>query len=330
MALEVIRKAQPTSEDYRDEILTNISVAYMQDTDRFVAAQAAPIVPVEKQSDRYYVFPRNAWFRDEAKVRPDATESAGGGYELSTDTYFADVWAWHVDIGAQLEANNREPINPRRNATQFITQKLLIRREREFVTNFMTTGVWGKDYTGVSGSPGADQFTQWNDYADSDPIGDIETGKEYIATLTGFEPNTLVLDAVTWRFLRHHPILLGRLKSGTAIGTPELLAQLLDLEKILVARGTYATNKEGGTEAYARIHPKGALLCYVTDTPALEVPSAMYTMAWTGYSGSNAYGVSINEIPMPHLKATRIEGEMAFDHKLVAADLGVWFASAVA
>jgi hypothetical protein len=329
MAVEVIRKSQPTSAEYQDEVLTNISIAYMQDDTQHVSDEAAPIVSVEKQSDKYYVFPRNAWFRDEAQLRADATESAGGGYTLSTDTYFCDVWAFHKDIGAQLEANNREPINPRRNATQFVTQKLLLRRERAFVDTFMKTGVWGKDYTGVAGVPGANQFKQWNDYANSDPIGDVETGKDYISTLTGYDPNTLILDAITWRYLRHHPDLLGRLKSGTAIGTPELLAQLLDIERILIAKGTYATNAEGGTEAYSRIHPKGALLCYVTSSPALEVPSAMYTMAWTGYV-NNAYGVTINEIPMPNLKATRIEGELAFDHKLVAADLGVWFASAVA
>jgi hypothetical protein len=33
---------------------------------------------------------------------------------------------------------------------------------------------------------------------------------------------------------------------------------------------------------------------------------------------------------MEHLKSTRVESEVAFDNKVVAADLGVYFASAVA
>jgi hypothetical protein len=33
---------------------------------------------------------------------------------------------------------------------------------------------------------------------------------------------------------------------------------------------------------------------------------------------------------MEHLEADRVEGEMAFDQKMVASDLGVYFTSAVA
>jgi len=38
----------------------------------------------------------------------------------------------------------------------------------------------------------------------------------------------------------------------------------------------------------------------------------------------------VSRIRMEHLKADRIEGEVAFANKLVAADLGVYFATAVA
>ena len=59
--------------------LTNISQAYIQDSADFVADKIFPVVPVQKQSDRYFVYTKGDWFRDEAQIRAPATESAGGG-----------------------------------------------------------------------------------------------------------------------------------------------------------------------------------------------------------------------------------------------------------
>ena len=41
--------------------LTNVSLAYMQNTAGFVADKVFPGVPVTKQSDIYWVWPRAAW-----------------------------------------------------------------------------------------------------------------------------------------------------------------------------------------------------------------------------------------------------------------------------
>jgi hypothetical protein len=45
--------------------LTQISITYLQQQDQFVAAQICPVIPVEKQSDRYYVYNRGDFFRDQ-------------------------------------------------------------------------------------------------------------------------------------------------------------------------------------------------------------------------------------------------------------------------
>jgi hypothetical protein len=52
-------------------------------------------------------------------------------------------------------------------------------------------------------------------------------------------------------------------------------------------------------------------------------PAAGYTFSWTGFMGQgNAFGFATKRFRMEHLEATRVEGQMAFDHKLVSADLG--------
>jgi hypothetical protein len=137
-----------------DAILTNISIAYLQNQDNFIADKVFPVIPVDKKSDKYFSYTKNDWFRDEAQRRAPGTESAGGGYNLSTGTYSADVYAFHKDVDDQTVANADAPLNPLREATEFVTRRMMLRKELQFVTDFFTTGVWADDVDGVSGTPG--------------------------------------------------------------------------------------------------------------------------------------------------------------------------------
>src|SRR5262245_53309515 len=110
---------QPTrSQVHIDAILTNISIAYRQAQTAFVASRVFPVIPVDKPSNRYFVFDQNNWFLDAMERRPPATESAGSGYTLSTDNYSCDVYALHKDIPDQIREAADLPLNPDRNATQ--------------------------------------------------------------------------------------------------------------------------------------------------------------------------------------------------------------------
>jgi hypothetical protein len=314
-----------------DAILTNISVAYMQSQANFIASQVFPVVPVDKKSDKFFTYTKNDWFRDEAQRRADGTESAGSGYGLSTDSYSADVWAFHKDVGDQTRANADNPLNPDREAAEFVTSRLLLRQENQFVTDFFGTSVWGTDITGVSGTPGSGQVKQWSNFADSDPIEDVEAGKETVLSTTGFLPNTLVLGYQVFRKLRNHPDIVDRYKytSAQAI-TEDMMARLFGVDRILVAKAVKATNNEGATGAYSFAFGKGALLCYVAPNPGLLTPSAGYTFAWTGVGGGLGTTIGTSRIRMEHLRADRIEGEVAFDNKVIGSDLGYFWNTIVA
>jgi hypothetical protein len=314
-----------------DAVLTNISVAYMQAQSNFIASQVFPVVPVEKKSDKFFTYTKNDWFRDEAQRRADGTESAGSGYGLSTGSYSADVWAFHKDVGDQTRANADSPLNPDREAAEFVTSRLLLRQENQFVSDFFGTGVWGTDIAGVSGTPGSGEVKQWSDFANSDPIEDIEGGKEAVLSTTGFLPNTLVLGYQVARKLRNHPDIVDRYKytSAQAI-TEDMMARLFGVDRVLVAKAVKATNNEGASGAYSFAFGKAALLCYVAPNPGLLTPSAGYTFAWNGVSGGLGATVGTSRIRMEHLRADRIEGEVAFDNKVIGADLGFFWNTIVA
>ena len=314
-----------------DAPLTNMSIAYLQSQDLFIANKVFPVIPVDKKSDKFFVYTKNDWFRDEAQRRADATESAGSGYNLTTSSYSADVFAFHKDVGDQTRANSDTPLVPDREATEFVTSRLLLRQEVQFVTDFIKSGVWGTDLAGVAGTPSTGEFKQWSDFANSDPIEDIELGKEAILGSTGFMANTLVLGYQVYRKLRNHPDLVDRIKyTSSNVITTDIMARLFDVERVLVASSVRATNAEGASPAYSFNTGKAAILTHSATTPGLMTPSAGYTFAWRGVSGGLGASIGVSRIRMEHLKADRIEGELAFANKVTASDLGVYFGSAVA
>lgn len=315
--------AQPTLQQVHvDRPLTNLSTAYIQSQEDFVSTKVFPVVPVEKKSDLYFKYGKNDWFRDEAQERAPGDESAGGGYSLSTDSYLATVYAWHKDVSDQDRENSDQPLNPDRDATRLVTQKLLLKQEITWAANYFTTGVWGTDLTPAN---------LWSDYTTSDPITDIETAKDTIQGNTGFMPNTLVLGYPVFRYLKQHPDIIDRYKytSAEAI-TEEMIARVFDLERVIVCKAVKATNAENETAVYSRVQGKNALLCYAAKEPGLMVPSAGYTFAWRGISAGLGASIAITSFYLQWRKATRIEGEAAWDQHVVGSDLGYYFNGATA
>jgi len=324
--------ANPTSgQVHIDAILTNISVAYLQRAEQFIADKVFPVVPVDKQSDKYFVYTKNDWLRDEAQRRGPSTESAGGGYNLTTATYSADVFAFHKDVSDQIRANADAPLNLDREAVEFVTHRLLLRREIQFVTDFLTTGIWSVDVTGVASSPGANEVIQWSDYANSDPIDNIEEAKADVLSTTGLLPNTLVLGYDVFRELKNHPDLVDRIKyTSSQTITSDMMARMFEVDRVLVSQSVKATNNEGGSDAYAFTLGKQALLAYVPPSAGIMTPAAGYTFTWTGVSQGLGANIGVSSFRMESLKSTRVEAELAFDNKVVGSDLGYFFTSIVA
>lgn len=306
---------------HADEYLTSVSVAYAQSEAGFVANKVFPEVPVEKQSDKYYVFPMNDWMRDEAQKRAPLTESEGNTWRISEGNYFADVWAFHHDLSDQMLANADTAMRVEANATRLVAQKMMIRRERQWFTDYFNTGIW---------STNPSISFQW-DNPGSDPIANVGDAAEAIHDLTGFDPNTLVIGSKVLRQLKSHPDIIERIKYTTAENvSASLIARMFEIDRVLVSKGIYATNNEGETDAYADHASKGALLLYVPPSAGLEIPSAGYTFTWDGVSDGAGGGIGTSRIEMPLKRGIRIESQQAWDNKVVAPTLGAFIANVIA
>lgn len=321
--------------------LTQIATAYIQDNTHYVADQVFPIVPVQFQADKYFTFSKDDFFRDEATRRADAVESAGGGFNLNTGTYSADVWAYHKDLGAQVRRNADAAVNMDVATTKFVMQKLLIRRDRFFVGAYLINSIWSIDNVGTAGgSPGTTTPPFWNDDANGDPFTDIAQAQTNILQNTGFEINTGLISFPVYQGLRKHPLVVDRVKYTTRADaskiTAELLAAAFDVDRIVVSKAVYnsspeTTNITGSVGTYNFVANKDALFCHSAPTPGVMIPTAGYIFAWSGLTGLNSIGVRVAQIPMPWLglETVRTEGEMAFDMQVIGKDLGIRFAGIV-
>jgi hypothetical protein len=310
--------------------LTNVSVAWMQSSDAYIADKVFPKCPVKKQSDLFWKYSKSDWRRTDAKRRAPSTESPGVGWNTTTDQYFAHVYAVHKDVDDQLRSNADSNFNLDRDATEFITNQLLLRRDLDWNESYFKTGVWDTEYAGTT------DFTKWSD-AGSDPIGDVAQWILDYRKLTGFKPNKMVLGAEVMNALKQHPDIIDRIKyTQKGIVSEDLIATLFNIDQLYTSYATVATGanipdaalQDADATYDFMTNTKAVLMCFAPASPSLMTPSAGYTFTWNGYLGGNSQGIKIKRFRMEHIASDRVEAEMTYDMKVVSPDMGV-FASAV-
>jgi hypothetical protein len=260
--------------------LTQISLAYRNPT--YIADSIFPILPVMKQSDIITKYDQSHWFRDGAQIRAPGTKSQGGGYTVDTSQhYFCPRYSFRKEVYDESRDNADSVFNLDREATEFCADKLQMRREVAFANANFVTGQW----TGGTTDPaGGTQFTQWDDYANSNPLVDLASYQDGIEGAIAVQANTLVMGKQVWLKLKWHPDFIDSIKY-TQRGQLDLplFTSLVEFERVLVGRGIYTTTKEGTAESavtYSRIWGKSALMLYVPARPSLMTPAAGYTFVW--------------------------------------------------
>jgi hypothetical protein len=268
--------AQPTPRQVHiDAAMTRISVAYRNSN--YIAEQIFPVVPVQHQSDAYFVFDKASWFRNEAGVRAPGTRGPQVEYSVSSSTYACVPVAATKIVPDEVVDNADNPLAPRREATEFATDKVLLYLEEDVATNY----VFGNNWTACGSNGTSSGSLYWSNDL-SDPVGQINTAKEHIVGAIGREPNVMVMGRQVYTSIINHPDLLDKVKY-TSVGliTMDLLPRLFQIPKVLVGNAIYTTSLEGAaTTSYSFIWGKTVWLGYVPPSPGLMVPAAGYIFAW--------------------------------------------------
>ena len=331
------------SQVHIDQPLSNLTLAYAQEQTNFIADKVFPTVGVQRQSDKYYIYDRANMNRsgDVQKLAP-RTEVNRIGMTISNDSYFADVYGLGMDFDEQTLANEDSVLDIRAAGAQTLAMRLMIHREEQFASTFFAASVWGTEYTGVANAANdtAVEVTQWSDYDNSTPIQDVTTARRTMQLKSGgFKPNTMVVGKEVRDILINHPSILARLNGGatvtnTALITDAKLAEIFEVENFYVMEAVKNGSVEGVAESNEFIGGKAALLVHAPRNAGLMTPASGLTFAWNNIPGVNNLGITVESFSDDALKrmqiAEHIQVKMAYDQKVVGADLGVFFNTVIA
>ena len=316
-----------------DQPLTNLTLAYAQSQENFIADKVFPTVGVSKQSDKYYLYDRANMNRtgDVEKLAP-RTEVNRIGMTISNSSYFADVYGLGMDFDEQTLANEDAALEIRSAGAETLAMRLMIHREEQFATNFFSDNIWGTNYDGAGATAGTN-FLYWDDAA-AKPIQNVTDLRRVMQLKSGgFKPNTMVVGKEVRDALVNNADILARLNGGatvtnTALVTDAKLAEIFEVENFYVMEAVKNSSVEGVAESNAFIGGKHAMLCYTPNNAGLMSPAAGLTFAWNNLEGVNNLGITVESFSDDALKrqqiAEMIQVKMSYDMKIVGADLGAF------
>jgi len=294
-----------------DIALTNISVAYPNQA--FAGSILFPQVPVRKQSDKYYIFGREAWLPEDDIRAPGTEANEIPGLTVSLDTYYAQEHALQIPVTDEERENADPPMQPDTDGTELVTGKILLGREL-VQQGFATTAA---NYasgmsTTLSGT------AQWSDYTNSTPISDIKTGRRAINAQIFMDPNVAIFPYQVMSVLEDHPDFLERIKySERGIVTPDIIAAVVGLPRIVVPGAGFNSANPGQAPALGYIWGKDVVMAYVPDRPGLKTPAYGYEFVW-GFGGNNPQ--IVDRWREEKRVSDLIRVRRRYDHKLVAVD----------
>lgn len=171
--------------------------------------------------------------------------------------YARGDWDFTDQAFATSEYGFEEPVD-RRNAAMYanyfqaemISAKLarntvLIEAEKRYAAKLFST-------TTFSGGKTNAVAKEWDKFEEATPIADVETACQAVFARTGIWPNALVINRLVFRNLRRCFEIIDRITSNGA-GTPgkasditaAMLAQVFDLDQVIVAGGAKNSANEG-------------------------------------------------------------------------------------
>jgi hypothetical protein len=287
-----------------DQLLTNISVAWPNNG--YVGESLFPTLPVRKQSDKYYVFGREAWSPENDLRAPGTVANEIPGISLSLDTYYCQEHALQTSVTDEERENVDSPLSPDRDATELVTQKIMLGREVAMKNLVTTAANYGSGLsTTLSGT------SQWNDYVNSDPIANMRAAKAAIHARIFTEPNIAIVPYQVMTVLEDHPDFIERIKySERGIVTSELIAAIIGVQRIIVPGVGINNANLGQPVSLGYLWGKDVVFAYVPPRAGLRIAAFGYEFVW--------HGQVVDRWREEPRKSDLIRCARAYDLKLVA------------
>lgn len=330
-----IVKALPSAADVHvDQLLTDFSVGAIEFSRTGLVSSIFPSVPVNNQTNKYRVWPRADFLRDEARKRAPLTEVPRGGFRLSEDNYYCDIYNFGTEIADETLANADNPAEIDQALSMYVMNIMNIRSEVDFVSTFMTSGIWGTSIVGVaSGATPGTSVLRW-DVSGSTTIEDVEAAKRAVLLGCGKPANTIAMGYDVRRVLKTNAQIVARLVNGQTPGqvasvTDRQLSDIFDIPNVVTGSAVYNTAKEGQTASMSFVAGDFVWVGYVDPNPRNINITAGCRFVWNGMEFGSPAGTRMERYYERRVRGWMIDGFANWANKVTAADAGYFFSDMV-
>lgn len=260
-----------------DPILSTVAQGYQNA--EFVGMNLFPYVPVGQRGGKIITFGKEDFVLYNTARAPGAnTKRIQYGYSGSPYALEQHSLEGLVPFEFMQEAANVPGIDLGRGA--IVKVQNIIGLRLEYAQAVLATNA--ANYA-ASNKVTLAGTSQWSDFTSgvSDPANDIGAAKEAVRAKIGKRPNIVVMGAAVFEKLRLHPKIIDRIKyTGRDSATPELLAQLFGVKKVVIGDAVY---DNAGT--FTDVWGKFVVVAYTELSGVAEMgtPAYGYTYRLNGY-----------------------------------------------
>ena len=268
-----------------DPLLTSASSAYIPDEEGCIADKLLPALKFAQYTGKLASYGKG-------HLRIENTVVGGKGKYRQVSSITRSTSGFEIEghgltdiVTKQDYKNVIEPFDAEKDATIGLTSLLLLEKEKGLADSLSDTAVMTQNVT-LSGT------AQFSDYANSDVVSVVNTGKKAVRDGCGAVANCMILEYGVAEVLRYHPQLLDLL--GFKFARPgglsnEELAKALNVAKVFVPNAMYNSAKEGQTAVLAPVWGKHIVLAVIPESAKKYQISLGYNIRLDGSSPRKVY-----------------------------------------
>ncbi len=297
-----------------DRPLSNLATAY--ENHDLIGLQLVPAVPADKASDKFFKRNKANGIRyQDPKIShlqvPPEIETG-----VTLDNFNCEDYGLIGRVSIRDSENADAPLNLRQDVTLDLASRLRLAQEVRIASLLTTSGNYNSgNVTTLSGSD------RWDSSAGGDPLGVVDTLRAAIWPA----PNTKIkvfMGIEVWNKLKRHPQLLSLISGGANSSMPAIIlrqkmAELLEVDEVLVGEAWQIATNPGQTDVATRVWGKVFGMVRVANSPSARCLHFASSFTW----GPMTVQEFIDEKP-GRFGAWTLKNSHSTDEKVVADDAG--------
>lgn len=301
-----------------DRALSNVSLYYRNES--YCADVISPAINVTKESDKYFVYGREN-FRIPPALRRDKTETSELSYSISTDSYFAEEYGYHMLISDRERANSDSALRPEIDTTEYLTEQLMLDREYRVANIILdsTNAGWGA----YSSTHFSNLALAWDDRAAADPRADLYYAKYQVYVDSRKTANTVMLPIeIAYRLAQMEQTDELRKYTDPGLLLDSGLPPKIYGLKVVECQSTYDRADEGVTASFSEVWGQNVVVAYINPNP-ISLKTLTFSLTF------QARAFEVRKWREEKKRSDAIENTHLYDSKIVAPATGFVYTNCI-